>query len=109
MPALPRSSLSHEPASRRIFFVSGAVFASCIDALHANKSACFLVGFIVTKLWFNVIELQFQSSTIRGWQMAYVNQARQANKTGGPGAYGPALTFTGSITIALIALAFAGT
>jgi hypothetical protein len=41
--------------------------------------------------------------------MAYVNQARQANKTGGPGAYGPALTFTGSIAVALLVLAFAGT
>jgi putative Mn2+ efflux pump MntP len=41
--------------------------------------------------------------------MAYVNQARQANKTGGPGAHGPALTFTGSIAIALLVLAVAGT
>ena len=41
--------------------------------------------------------------------MAYLHQARQANKTGGPGAYGPALTFTGSIAVALIALGFAGT
>jgi uncharacterized membrane protein len=40
--------------------------------------------------------------------MAYVNQAKQANKTG-PGAYGPALTFTGSIAVALVVLAFAGT
>lgn len=41
--------------------------------------------------------------------MAYVNQAKQANKTGGPGAYGPALTFTSSIAIALLVLALAGT
>jgi hypothetical protein len=41
--------------------------------------------------------------------MAFVNQAKQARKTGGPGTSGPVLIFTGSVAIALMALAVAGT
>ena len=41
--------------------------------------------------------------------MAFVNHAKQARKTGGPDAYGPILTFTAALAIAMLALVAAAT